>query len=242
MTALHLSRQDARLAALFAVGLPARLERTGRPPVVTRGELQSHWSRYLAKLVRPDAWLRLLSLKSDYRLMWRAITERARKSSASTAKRDVPPAPDLNPHFAPAMLELLHSGRTALILFGEQDPRRWDFEEKFLDPWSSKLAPYQGQITYSVIPAGNHILGTPAAVAEANRRTAAWLEALAARQVLVQPPETTPGMLRSGGGEAAIGIHRAALECVVKPMQAPAHRELPPCSANEYSTLIRPPK
>jgi hypothetical protein len=236
MTALQLAREDERLWALFSIGLPARLV---GPPIVTRAELQSHWSRYLVKLARPAAWWRFLTLRSDYRLLWRSIEARLRKRQPAGPPQEL--AADLNPHLRPAMFDLLESGRTALLLFGEQDPRRWDFEEKFLEPLSASLAPYRRQVTYAVIPGANHILGTPAAVAEANRLTRDWLKALVP-QVLVQPAESEVAMLHSGGGAAAIGIHRAALECVIKPMRAPAQRESPPCSANEYSTLIRPPK
>jgi len=239
LTALLLAREDARLSALFAVGLPARLARPNAAPVATRGELHSHWSRYVSKLSRPGAWLRLLSLKSDYRLMWRATAERLR-SRAKTPP--ITAAPDLNPKLAPAMLALLQTGRKALILYGEQDPQRWEFEEKFLRPWSAPLEPYRAQIEYSVIPAANHNLSTAGAVAEANRRTAAWLEELLGS---LQVPDGTKNplraMLRSGEGSAAIGFHEAALECVVKPMQAPSRSE-PLCSTNEYSSLTRLPK
>lgn len=233
MTALHLAREDARMCALFAIGLPARLV---GPPIVTRAELRSHWSRYLSKLARPAAWLRFLSLQSDYRLMWSSVTARLENGQSSLQQAI---AADLNPHLLPAMFELLRTGRMALILFGENDPRRWDFEEKFLEPWSASLEPYRRQIAYSIVPGANHVLGTPAAVAEANRRTAAWLEDLVAAQVLGQARESTEAMLHSGGGAAAIGLHRAALECGVKPTRASAQRDQQPCSTNESSSSIR---
>jgi len=240
MTALLLAREDARLAALFAVGLPARLNQIGAVPRATRGELQSHWSRYLSKLARPAAWLRLLSLKSDYRLMWRTVAERM---TSRPKPKPIALAPDLNPHLPPAMLALLQTGRKALLLFGEHDPRRWEFEEKYLQPFSAALEPYRGQIEYSVIPGANHVLGSPAAVAEANRCTGAWLEALLpSLQVSDKAADSSLAMRRSGGGSAAIGIHGRALECVVKPRTASTKQDLPPCSTSEYSSLTRPPK
>jgi hypothetical protein len=232
MTALHVARDDPRLWALYAVGLPARLV---GPPVVTRAELQSHWSRYLSKLARPAAWLRFFSLQTDYRLLGRALAARLRKRK-STRQPQQQVAADLNPHLQPAMLALLETGRAALILFGEQDPRRWDFEEKFLEPWSASLEPYRQQITYSVLPGANHVLGTPSAVADAIRATDAWLERLLGPQTLVEASESA--MLHSGGGAAAIGIHRAALECVIKPIQASCD-DVRPCSTDESSRSTR---
>lgn len=239
ITALHLATEDARLSALYAVGLPARLDGTGEQARVTRGELTSQWSRYLRKLGRPRAWLRFLSLQSDYRLLWRAIAQRLGKSRADPAAQGDGPPPDLNPQLPAGMLALLQAGRTALILFGENDPRRWDFEEKFLQPWSAVLEPYRAQIAYSVISGANHVLGDPAAIAAANRLTDAWLEAQASLlQVPMPAPESTPAMRRSARGSAANGVHRPALECLVKPMRA-SSQDLPLCSTTEYSSSTR---
>lgn len=235
MTALHLAREDARMQALLAIGLPVRLDHKGAP-VVTHEELKSHWSRYLAKLAHPSAWLRFLSFKSDYRLMWRAIAARRRKPQPAGKTQDVAVPADLNPHVLPAMLELLQSGRSALLLFGEQDPRRWDFEEKFFQPWSAKLEPYRSQVTRSIIPGANHILGTPAAVDEANRRILGWLEALETTEALVPASEPEAAMLHSGGGASAKGLHRPALECVIKPIRASAKHDVQLCSTNASSS------
>jgi hypothetical protein len=111
-------------------------------------------------------------------------------------------APDLNPHLPTCFLALLRSGRPALLLYGEQDGARWDFEEKFMQPWADALEPYRAQIAYSVIPRGNHILGDPAAIAAANRLTEAWLDA-----------QLTPSIGRLERGSSLAGIHPGAVEC-----------------------------
>ena len=195
ITALHLARHDSRLAALYAIGLPARLSGTSDPHSASRGELQSHRLRYLRKLMRPASWLRFLLLRSDYRLMWRSLTEKLSKSGPAVA-------PDLNPHLAANFLALVRTGRPALLLFGGQDPKRWEFEERFLQPWADALAPYRAKITYSVIPRANHILGDPAAIVEANRLTEAWLDA-----------QLTRSIGRSERGLSPAGIHSGAVEC-----------------------------
>ena len=196
MTALHLAREDTRLAALYAIGLPSRLDGPAEQQGVSRGELQSHWLRYLRKLARPESWLRLLLLRSDYRLMWRSLAEKLTKPGLPA------PAPDLNPHLPTSFLALLRTDRPALLLFGEQDPMRWDFEEKFLQPWAAALEPYRAQITQAVIPRANHILSDPATIVEANRLTEAWLDAQFTHSI---------GRLERGGSLA--GIHPGAVEC-----------------------------
>ena len=193
ITALHAAREDPRVAALYAIGLPARLDGTGDERV-SGGELQSHWSRYVRKARRASSWLRFLSLRSDYRLLGRAL---ARKMGYVPDFEQ-----DLNPHLLPCFLAFLRTGRPALVLFGERDPIRWDFEERFLKPSAALLEPHRPQICYSIIPAANHVLGDPAAVRAANRLTESWLDA-----------HLTRWIVQSDGGAGAAGIHAHALEC-----------------------------
>ena len=198
ITALHLAREDMRLAALYAIGLPVRLDGIGEKPGISAGELQSHRARYLRKAFRASSWARLLSFRSDYRLLWQALA--GKMGFVPTAGQEAPP--DLNPHVPDCFLQLLHTGRLALLMFGERDPRRWDFEEKFLRAASAALEPYRQQISYSIIAGANHILGDPASVLAANRLTEAWLET-----------QLTRGVVRSERGAGAAGIHPHALEC-----------------------------
>ena len=212
ITALHVAREDSRMAALYAIGLPVVLDGEIEEPAMSARELHSHRSLYLRKLLQPASWLRFLSLKSDYRLLWRALRRRAlgRADDAAAAA-----AAGLNPHLAECMLALLRNGRRALLLFGERDPRRWDFEEKFLQPSASALEPYQAQMQYSLVPGANHILSHPTAVAAANRLTEAWLDS-----------HVTRGIVRSERDAAPDGLHPRALEC--SPLQ-----EAIQCSTNE---------
>ena len=203
ITALHVAREDPRVAALYAIGLPALLDRTGVARSISAGELQSHRLLYLRKLRQPASWLRLLSLKTDFGLLWRAFAKRppARTADLSAAGGGTG-GTDVNPHVAPCLLALLGNDRPALILFGERDPTRWSFEEKVLQPCSAALAPYKAQIQYSVISGANHILSRPADILAANRLTGAWLDA-----------QLTRGIVRLERGTGAAGIHSGALEC-----------------------------
>lgn len=183
-----LAASDPRIAAVYAIGLPVALEaRSGATAEhMTRGELVSKRVVYLRKVLRLRSWLRLLSMQSDYKLIWRmlssALRRRAarRKPSAQLAEVPLPassPAEDLNPKFPPAFFGFLASGRPALLIFSERDRLRWHFEEKFAQPWANALEPYKSQLSIVVIPDADHILGSPESVAEAGRQTGAWLDA-----------------------------------------------------------------
>jgi hypothetical protein len=185
VTALHLAPQDPRLAGHYANRLPATYLGSGAKPALTARELRLYRMRYLRKLVAPSSWLRFLSLKSDYRLMLRMAGEALglRKRAAPARNAAAGPAPrDLNPYIALGLFSMLGAGRPALVMFGEDDPLRYAFEERFMQTHWSALEQHQGLFSYAVIPGANHILGEPGAVSEANRVTGLWLDALLAEQ------------------------------------------------------------
>lgn len=184
MTALHASAKDSRLAALYAIGLPAVFQGSADEVAPTTGELRVHRMRYLRKLLHPGAWLRFLSMKSDYRLMWRLVRHGlgAKPPQADPQRASSSLERGLNPYLPLTFLGLLAAGRPALVLFGEDDPLRHSFEERFMQPWWSALEQYKALFSYAVVPGANHILGEPKAVAEANRLTALWLDAVLAER------------------------------------------------------------
>lgn len=186
MTALHVGLQDPRLVALYAIGLPATFLGSGSKAAPSAGELRAYRGRYLRKLLHPSSWLRFLFMKSDYRLMWRMVREglfgKARTPRVETAAASAADDRDLNPYLPLGLLGMLANGRPALVLFGEDDPLRYSFEDRFMQPRWSALEQYKPVFSYAVIAGANHILGEPAAVSEANRLTGLWLDAVLAEQ------------------------------------------------------------
>ncbi len=187
ITGLHLASQDPRVAGLYAIGLPARLHGgAGTEERMPRGLLRSKRMLYVRKLLQPAAWLRLVSMRSDYGLMARLVIDALRRSSLESAAPmafpavpppAMPPAADLNPDLPAAFFAMLKASIPALLMYGESDPMRWEFEESFLQPWSRALEPYAALYAAAVIPRASHALGDPADIAEANRITGAWLDA-----------------------------------------------------------------
>ena len=185
VTALHLALQDPRLAALYAIGLPATYLGSGAQPVLTAHEMRAYRMRYLRKLLRPSSWLRLLSMKSDYRLMLRMTAEALRLRKPPPPAAGAAPAAaarDLNPYVPLGLFGMLGTGRPALVMFGEDDPLRYGFEERFMQAHWNALEQHRSLFSYAVIPGANHILGETGAVSEANRVTGLWLDALLAGQ------------------------------------------------------------
>lgn len=181
-TALHVAAQDERLVALYAIGLPPALPEAEGEAQPGRAQLRAQCRIYLRKLMQPRSWLRFLSFRSDYRRIARLLVPRLRARRGRPAAGLGAPAalaPSEREAQRPAaFLRLLASGRSALLIYGESDPLRAKFEDEFMQPPRTALEPYRRHLTYVVIPGANHILGEPAAIAEANRLTALWLDGL----------------------------------------------------------------
>lgn len=183
VTALHLALQDSRLAALYAIGLPATYLGSGAQRVLSSHEMRLYRMRYLRKLLRPSSWLRFLSMKSDYRLMGRMVREALRLGKSPQPEGNAATgaaARDLNPYVPLGLFGMLATGRPALVMFGEDDPLRYGFEERFMQAHWSALEQHKSLFSYAVLAGANHILGEPGAVSEANRLTGLWLDVVLA--------------------------------------------------------------
>lgn len=203
ITGVHLASCDVRVAGVYAIGLPAKLNGapSGEPGSMPRGMLRSKRTLYLRKLLRAESWLRFLTLRSDYRLMARlaldALRRRSFEGSPFAAPPAVPPpaaapAADLDPNLPPAFFTMLKAAVPALLLYGETDPMRWDLEERFLQPWAGPLAQYAGLMDRAVVPGASHSLSDPADLAEAQRITGAWLDARFAQAIQAARPWPAP--------------------------------------------------
>jgi alpha/beta superfamily hydrolase len=168
-------RQDA--VGILGLGLPVMVEgaQVDRYAVMTEGQARSLRRKYLAKLADPRSWLRMLQLKSDFRLISRTL--RARKApAAACAPGQLPAGDNTNPHFAPAMRALLARDVPLLLLFSEMDRLWWEFEEKYLRRHRADLDARPGLADIVVIAEANHVFTLDAWQADMLDRACAWLE------------------------------------------------------------------
>ena len=206
---------------------------------MTDGQLARIRQGYLRKLFDPRSWARLLTFKTDVRLLARAFRKPASAKPATSVRRGAsprrpPPAPaptsNLNPHFAPAFFAAADRGMRMLLIFSETDRLWWEFDEKFLRAHPGVLERYADRVSVSVVPDANHIFTLEPWQLEAERRLAAWLEseigAASGRRRraparIMNAPSSGPAAVAStsvpaktilvtdGGSRAALAVTRA---------------------------------
>lgn len=185
LTGLLAAEHDEAVVALYSVGIPVVLDGSGQPESanMTQGQLREMRGGYLAKLLNPSAWLRLLTFRSDLRGILRSLFPRlgggrSGKFNAGSAvpAPSTPTAANLNPKYPAAFFRLLQRDRPALLMFSGADRLYFEYQEKFATPWQQALAGFASLLSVEVIPAANHVLGDPAWVTQARQLTARWLD------------------------------------------------------------------
>jgi hypothetical protein len=187
LTGLLAAEEDSSIVALYAIGIPVVIDGTGAHASehMTKGQALAMRQTYLAKLLDPRSWLRLLSFRSDFRSIMRTMFPKTgsapAKGAGAAGPAGVPApatalAPNLNPRFAPAFFRLLGRGVPALLIFSGADRLHQEYLEKFVAPWSAALGAFDGRLRVDVVPQANHVLGDPAWVGQARALTADWLD------------------------------------------------------------------
>jgi hypothetical protein len=122
ITGLLTGSRDLRVAGLLALGITPILasKSAGTSRYMTSGQLEKTREKYTRRLLAPQAWFRLLTLRSDYRLILRLLSEPIQRRLRPAAPPQTPPPEDdnANPLFPPAFFQMLASHRPMLLVFG----------------------------------------------------------------------------------------------------------------------------
>ena len=187
LSGLLTAETDARIRSLVCLGIPAAYDgsREHWGKHLTGGQLDQLRSGYLRRLAHPSAWLRFLSGKSSYGVIWqslrRAVGAGSRAAGSSEAGETGQPSwradnDNANPRFAQSFLSVLESGRPALLIFSGADRLGLEFEEKFAVRHAARLEAVRGCYAVHTIDGANHVLSNPAWVSEFLEISARWLD------------------------------------------------------------------
>jgi alpha/beta superfamily hydrolase len=186
ITALLAAAQDPRIASMLALSIPVAFDggEANWARFATSRQLAGIRRGYFKRLIKPEAWIRFLTGKTSYQVLWRSLKQMLPwGSKVSTAKS--PPIPagvatttprdDTNPKFPPAFLKFVASKRRMLLIFSGKDRLIWEFEEKFVARHGSKLDPLRDFFEVRIIENANHVLSDPEWVRQMLDMAEAWL-------------------------------------------------------------------
>lgn len=190
LTGLLTAEHDDRVRGLLALSIPVILDGTGIDAAryMPVAQLELTRNAYLRRLrfwemsaVR--SWLRFATGQSDYRQILRAVVRplsaRIREFTRDRHEGNLgQPSDNTNPHFAPAFLRLVASGRPVLLVFAEADRLYWEFEEKFLNRHARALAAHRDQVELRVVLRANHVFSFAEWQSELLELSSAWLARL----------------------------------------------------------------
>ena len=180
ITGLLAGARDARVDALVAIGLPVLLDSQDVDPTryLTTGELEQWREGYKSKLADPKSWLRLLTLRSNYRVIFRVIADwwnmrsSPRPAAAQPWQQDVG---NFNP-LVPKAFEAMVAGRRVLLVFGEADRLFPIYEERLAQPYSAMLQRHADRLNLQVVPGANHTFSLKGWEETMRGHVEAWLE------------------------------------------------------------------
>lgn len=163
ITALLAGGRDKRVAGVHGLGMTAVLAAPAadQSRYMTIGQVEAQQAMYLRRLLSPDAWFRLLTLKTDIRLIRRMLDLWLRKLVGRKREAPVLPPPDgdnANPLFPPAFFNMVATRRPMLFVFGGGDRLHWEYQEKFVARHREQLASMPTLVHEHVVQAANHVL------------------------------------------------------------------------------------
>jgi len=168
------------VAGLMSFGLPITVDGANVDKVryMSQGQLQGIRRRYLAKVTDPKSWVRLLSLKTDFRLLWRAVRSAGppAQQPGGAPPSAAPPDDNSNPYFVPKFNAMLQARQPVLMVFSGADRLYWEFQERFVQRHAFDAARHADTLEIAVVKNANHIFTFPEWQHELFTIVRRWLE------------------------------------------------------------------
>ncbi len=150
ITGLLAGADDPRVAGLLSLGIPVILDGSAvdGSRFVTDGQLDRLKKGYVKKLTDPKSWIRLLTFRSDFGMMFRSFLRKKNRPAGED---------NYNPLFSEAFESFAAAGKKMLLIFSGADRLYWEFQEKFLARHGALAERYRGLYSVHVTEEANHI-------------------------------------------------------------------------------------
>lgn len=189
ITGMLAGSADERVKGLIALGLINVFEggEDNFSKFVTEGQLEDLKKGYISKLTDIASWKRIITLKSDFRTIFkilfkpiRVISNSIRESLTASSKNKIEFVHDessnTNPRFAPTFFSMLQQSKKMLLVYSGGDRLLWEFKEKFENIYKSHLSEYSHIYELHTIPDANHILSLSEWEESMHKLVEEWLE------------------------------------------------------------------
>jgi len=183
ITGLLTAAEDTRVDSVLGLGIPvvlSSLKRQDPYAYISQGELRGMRKRYIMNAINLKKWWRFLTLRSDYRMIFKSIFMSAKPSenqasSYGRKKPDLTKSSNLNPLFVKSIFSVLHSSRDICLIFSERDRLYYEFEEKFIARYQQDFQKFHNRCEISVVKDANHIFSSPQWVESMLSTACEWL-------------------------------------------------------------------
>jgi len=192
LTGLLAGQVDQRIVGLLGLGIPVVLDssESDRTKNITKGELNELRSGYFRNLLSFKSWMRLLTFKSDFKVIFRALGQMIggsikKKNPVTSSHSGKPSSEDatqtennnsnINPLFSSAFFSMLESSRNMMLVFSGADRLYWEFDEKFSGPNQHLLSNYNSVYEVHTVKDANHIFSNKAWQEEMLQLSNQWL-------------------------------------------------------------------
>ncbi|MEW8203485.1 MAG: alpha/beta fold hydrolase [Candidatus Thiodiazotropha endolucinida] len=189
ITGMLAGSADERVKGLIALGLINVFEggEDNFSKFVTEGQLEDLKKGYISKLTDIESWKRIITLKSDFRTIFkilfkpiRVISNSIRENLTASSKNKIEFVHDessnTNPRFAPTFFSMLQQSKKMLLVYSGGDRLLWEFKEKFENIYKSHLSDYSHIYELHTIPDANHILSLSEWEESMHKLVEEWLQ------------------------------------------------------------------
>lgn len=188
ITGLLAASVDRRAISLLGLGIPVILDGAGvdHGRYMTSGQIESMRVTYYEKLFDLKSWMRLLTFQSDYRVIFKLLrtlfdgrigkADKERSDPDRAGRSEECGDGNFNPLFLPAVRSMVSSSRKMLLIFSELDRLHWEFEEKFMGPYSKQIDNHGEYLEVHVMRNANHVFSLPETQEEMLGKACGWLE------------------------------------------------------------------
>lgn len=185
ITALLAGAEHPNVTGLILIGNPVTLaSNTAEVQDLPESVLARDARQYVTKLFRPASWLRLVTLKTDFRTFWAVIRSRLRPRKGERGDNVTGTSRSkLNPRFLRGFTSAIRGHKKLLCVYSENDYLWHEFHE-YVSPSLDNGSARQFELV--IIPKANHNLTEVEWQAQLRERLLSWIGARSSVPLIVR--------------------------------------------------------